>query len=182
MKPTRPARQFAPAALFALTLALGGCGHYKMGGTVPQTMRNVSVPVFANDTEHAEVGRVVTKAIREKMINQGAFSIVPDQAAGLRVQGAVSNYSGGSVRYDRNHSTSVDEYRMSLTVTIDLVEPATGNILLGGRRITGATTFITRGDYLTGMQDALPRAADDIARQVIDLIQGLNPAGEEIAQ
>lgn len=165
-------------AFAALSAALTGCGHYKMGSPVPESMRKVSVPVFANDTEQAELGRVVTKAIREKMVNQGPFSIVSDKEAGLRVQGAVSNYGGASVRYDRNRNTSVDEYRMSLTVTIDLVEPASGRVLLGGKRITGSTTFVTRGDYLTGMQDAMPRAAEDIARQVIDLIEGLNTAAE----
>lgn len=172
-------RTFLASALTAFILFTGGCSHYKLGSTVPKELKNIAVPVFANDTEHDQVGGIVTRAIIEKLIEQGTFSVTSLEKSNLKVLGVVSDYSSVSIRYDRNRATNVNEYRMTLTATVDLVETATGKVLLAGKKINGRTTFTTRGDYRTGMVDAFPRAANDIATQLIDIIEGMDFAKAE---
>ena len=50
------------------------------------------------------------------------------------------------------------------------MERGSGKLLIDDMPIKANTTFLVRGDMLTGLQDAQPRIARDLARAITDAV------------
>lgn len=154
------------------TLTLTGC--YHLGSSVPQELRTVSVQTFENQTNYPQVNAITTQTIAQQLISDGTFTITDSDSARLTLQGTITSCVNTSVRYDRNRTIVTDEYRMHLTATVYVIDNKTKKLLIDGKPLVGQTTFLTRGDLILGMQDAYPRAAADLAQQLIALMQDLS--------
>jgi hypothetical protein len=60
-----------------------------------------------------------------------------------------------------------------LVARVTLVERSTGKLLLDNVEISGATTFLTSDDLLSGMQNAAPRVSKELSRNIIDTVLAL---------
>ena len=159
-------------ALFFATalLAAAGCSTYTFRSHVPEELRTIAVPVFENASGYPEIDAVVTQYVLREFQREGTFKISPLDSASLKLLGKLVKTDLQSLNYDRNYGSRTSEYRYSLVAEITLVERGSGKLLIDAMPVKANTTFLTHGDMLTGMQDAYPRIAKELARAITDAV------------
>lgn len=154
----------------ALLLMLCGCASYRFTSNVPDELRTLSVPLFENASGYPEIDAIVTQYVLREVQREGTFKIKPVESSSLKLLGKLVRSDLDSLSYDRNYASRTSEYRFTLTAEITLVERGTGKMLIENKRIKATTTFLTRGDMLTGLQDAYPRVSTDLSRAIVDTL------------
>jgi len=159
------------AAAAALVFA-AGCANYNyhFGSSVPEELRTITVPVFENGSGFPEIDAIVTQYVLREIQREGTFAISPPESASLKLLGKLRKTDLQPIVFDRNYSARASEYRYTLVAEITLVERGSGKLLLNAVPVKASTTFITRGDMLTGLQDAYPRVAKELARSIVDMV------------
>lgn len=157
------------ACVSGVAMMLGGCGTgYSWRSRVPQDLRTVSVPTLRNDSEVMEAGAVTARQIAREIQREGTFSLRGTDDAVLEIQGRVVSASAGSSGYNRRSGLRLQAYTMSLKAEITVVDHRAGRLLIENRPYVGETTFTVGQDASTAQRDAVGRAADDLARRVVD--------------
>lgn len=158
------------SVLATVLLAVAGCSSYRFGSSVPEELRTLSVPVFENETGFPEIDASVTQYVLREFQRQGTMRISAPENASLKLLGKLRETNPQSLNYDRNYVARASEYRYELTAEITLVERGTGKLLIDNLTVKANTTFLTRGDMLTGLQDAYPRVSKELARNIVDAV------------
>lgn len=171
-------RTLAALAAALACAALAGCAAYHRGSPVPRTLRAIHVPAFENQTLYPMAGAVAAQQLLDAIIEDGTFTPTAYEDARLRTQIVLSGLDADPVRYDRNHAILPDEYRLTLTATLYAFDAETGETLINGKRVSASETALTRGDFQTGVLDALPRLARRLAQNLLATLQtvGERPA------
>lgn len=158
------------SVLFLILAA--GCAGYSWRSSVPADMRTVQVPVFRDVSGLTETGPVVTRQVLREFQREGTFRIMSDGAA-LEIQGEVmsaaargrnADYKAGS----RNHGGELE-----LKAKVSVIDRRRGMVLVDNREYTGSAPYSAQQDDTTAYRDAVGRAADDLARRVVDDVLGL---------
>lgn len=161
------AMTLALSSLFCLT----GCTGYTCGSNVPEPLRTVHVAAFENETLYPMVGAMVTQHLMRVMAEDGTFTLTDLDAAPIRIHGKVSGLNTRSVRYDRNNVILPNEYRVELVATVYVYNMQTGEMLLNGQKVSAMDYFLTRNDYVTGINDALPALSAKLAQNILEQLQ-----------
>ncbi|MDD4623449.1 MAG: LptE family protein [Kiritimatiellae bacterium] len=157
--------------IMALSLLSGaGCSSYRMRSPVPEELRTIAVPVFENASGFPEIDALVTQEVLREFQREGTFKLARLDAASLKLLGKLESSDNEPINFDRNFSSRASEYRHTLTARITLVERGSGKLLIDDLPVKANTTFLARGDMLTGLQDAQPRIARDLARAITDAV------------
>lgn len=154
----------------AALLSMAGCASYKLRSAVPEELRTIAVPVFENASGYPEIDAVVTQYVLREFQREGTFKVSTLDNASLKLLGKLVKTDLQSLNYDRNFGSRTSEYRYSLVAEITLVERGSGKLLIDAMPVKANTTFLTHGDMLTGMQDAYPRIAKELARAITDTV------------
>lgn len=163
--------------LQALCIALlaTGCGtSYSWRPGVPEQMRTVSVPSFRNESDVQELGAVVTRQVLREFQREGSFSIRAGGDSAIEVQGIVKEAGSPVAAYDRRSGLRVASYDMEATVVVSVIDKANGRVLVDNRPYRAVATFAAGQDISTARRDASGRLAEDLARQVVDDVTGLD--------
>ncbi len=170
MKMTRRMGRFFCRLAGGITVAaLSGCGHYQLGTTLPNALRDVYVPSVRNDSGQPGVENEVTRALLEEIRREGTLRIVPEHRATTRLDVAVVNYQQDAIRYRREHSDVAEEYRMVLRAQVRFSRLADdGEAVVFERMLEGEETFLRGMDAITAMQRCLPKAAKDLSERIVD--------------
>lgn len=167
--------------LIIMTLALllaAGCSNYRLNSPVPEELRTIAVPVFENASGFPEIDAVVTQEVLREFQREGTLKLARLDNASLKLLGKLENSKTEPINYDRNFGSRTSEYRFELTARITLVERGSGRLLIDDLPIKANTSFLTRGDMLTGLQDAQPRVARDLAHAIADAVLAYWPEKE----
>lgn len=159
---------YAAAAMLAVT---SGCANYNLGTTLSENHRNVYVPNVRNESGQPGVEREVTKAILKEIQREGTLRLVSEDRASTRLDIVVVGYRQDSIRFNRKNTGVSEEYRMVLrasTTFTDLNEPDPQKAIILQNVTEGDDTFLRGMDTITAMQRCLPKAAADLAEQIID--------------
>ncbi len=155
----------------ALSLLIGaGCSNYRLRSPVPEELRTIAVPVFENASGFPEVDAIVTQEVLREFQREGTFKLARLDNASLKLLGKLESSKTQPINYDRNFGSRTSEYRFELIARITLVERSSGKLLIDDMPVKANTTFLTRGDMLTGLQDSQPRVARDLARAIADAV------------
>lgn len=149
-----------------------GCASYSVRSKVPAEARTISVPVFENDSGFPELDAIVTQYVLREIQHEGTFKIARWDDAAYRLEGKLVSSHTTSLNYDRNYASRASEYRYTVAVRITLIERSTGKLLIDNQLIKANTTFLTRGDMLTGLRDSYPRVAKELSRRIVDTVLG----------
>lgn len=168
MKTTRGSNLMMVMA--AALLAAAGCSSYRLNQPVPEELRSIAVPVFENASGFPEIDAAVTQEVLREFQREGTFKLARIEEASLKLLGKLESGKTLPINYDRNFGSRTSEYRFELTARITLVERGSGKLLIDDMPVKANTTFLTRGDMLTGLQDAQPRVAKDLARAITDAV------------
>ena len=160
----------------AVVLCGAGCAGYRRGSAVPVALRTVHVPAFENQTEYPMVGAVAAQQFMDALIEDGTFRLAGYDTARLRVQVQVTSVGTTAVRYDRNHAIVPEEYHLRLDARLSVFDRVTGETYINGKTYSAVDAILTRGDFQTGVVDALPRVSRALAQQLLGALQGVKPA------
>ena len=110
-----------------LIFLLFGCAYYSMAGSIPPNIKNVSVPLFINETVEFELSEKLTSGIIQEIGSQNIVKITNDIDSDSIINGVISSVSDGP--YSFNNNEQVSEYGFSLSVKVSWVDNNDENIL-----------------------------------------------------
>jgi hypothetical protein len=154
-----------------LVLGLLGCASYKVGPTNGRTAgdRSIQVNFFQNATLEARLVEAVCSALRNNLQHDGTFRLNTSGDADIVVNGTIIHYERIGLSFQPTDIITVRDYELRLIAHITAVDRNTGKTVLD-RDVTGRTTIRAGPDPTSAERQALPLAADDLARTATSLL------------
>ena len=157
-------------AFASLLLAglLQGCAGYHLGPAKPGYLRDVqtiAVPMFRNTTLVPRIEALVTSTVIKQFQQDGTYRIVDGDAADAVVKGEIVAVSRSPARSVRGNVLATTEFNLSVTVRFTVL--GRDGKHLGAGQVTGTTSFFVGSDVSTDERQALPLAAEELARHMV---------------
>ncbi len=164
----------------ALTLALffifcAGCGYSTHSANLGP-IHNIYIEQFKNNVDFGSATTrnlylpllevKVTDAIKKRFLFDGTLKVTKKENAHIILQGGLLNYDRGALRTLENGD--VQEYRITITVSLTLIDVKTGESLWSEPSFSGDATYFTSGSLAKSESAALEDALTDLGRRVIE--------------
>ena len=153
--------------LFPL-LMLAGCANYTWTSQVPSEFRTVSVPTFGNESGLVGAGSAVSREILREIQREGSFKVASADEAAVEIQGSLTSGVVGRESTGRLHYARLRENELALVARVSFVDRKNGKVLVDDRTYSAAVTFAAGRDRMTPKNGAVERAAEELARQIVD--------------
>jgi Lipopolysaccharide-assembly len=156
------------SALFLVAILLQGCAGYKLGPAKPNYLRNVhaiAVPTFTNNTLEPRVEVLITNTAIKQFQQDGTFRIANPDAADATLKAEIVGVGRSPARSVRGNVLATTEFNLTVTVKFTL-QARDGSTLTSGA-VSGATSFFVGNDVNTDQRQALPLAAEELARRLV---------------
>lgn len=152
----------------AATLLLSGCMGYQLGGSRPQGIESVAMTAAVNKTTEPAIELQVTHAVRDRIQFDGRLKLVnrAGEADGV-IEVVLTEYRLTPIAFSSEEKTTPDIYRLRITGTATLKNAETGKVLAESKTY-GEATFPFEADLTSAKRDALPRAAAELAKFMVD--------------
>jgi outer membrane lipopolysaccharide assembly protein LptE/RlpB len=154
--------------LILLALLLNGCAGYTVGPATPAYLKQVhtiAVPTFANATLVPRIEILITNTVIKQFQQDGTFRIVNGENADATLKAEIAGVGRTPARSVRGNVLSTTEFNLVLTVKYSLIG-RDGNVLSPGA-VSGSTSFFVGNDVNTDERQALPLAAEELARHLV---------------
>ena len=158
-------KAFAPLLLAFL---FGGCGGYQLGPATPGYLRQVhaiAVPTFANNTLVPRIEVLVTSTVIKQFQQDGTFRIGNADVADATLKAEIVGLNRSPARSVRGNVLSTTEFNLTMTVKYTLL--GRDGKTLGGGAVSGGTSFFVGTDVSTDERQAMPLAAEELARHLV---------------
>jgi hypothetical protein len=152
----------------AATLLLAGCMGYQLGGTRPEGIKTVHLAPVINATTESAIELQVTHALRRRIQFDGRLKLrnSPESADSV-IEVKLTDYSLTAIAFRDDLKTTPEQYRMRITGTAILKNVETGDTLSESKTY-GEARFFFESDLTTSKRNALPTAAEEIAKFMVD--------------
>lgn len=161
---------FVPSAvvIIAVTALSAGCTAmgYRVGSSLPPGISVVHVPSLENRTSEPQLELATTKAVMSELQRDGTLSVGDIEKADVVLTVVLENFVLEPLRYERDTATATSEYRLTIRASLELKNRRDGRMMVK-KIVKGETDFIPSGDLSSSKRDALPRAAADLAHQIV---------------
>ena len=157
------------AALGLMLVALAGCG-YSFRGNLPDHVKTVAVPVFANKTPEPAVENFLTQAVIRAFSTNGRLRVVRPEEADAILEGEVVGYEVQALAFDPR--ASIQQYRLVVTMNLRFRDVRRKTLLFEQARFQEKADFRVVGvvsQTISREESALQAAAVDIARSIVSL-------------
>lgn len=154
---------------FLLASLLSGCAGYHVGPATPAYLRqihSIAVPTFRNTTLIPRVESLVTGTVIKQFQQDGTFRIVNESNADATLKGEIVIVGRSPARSVRGNVLATTEFNLTLRVRYTLVG-RDGKTLTGPADAAGSTSFFVGEDVSTDERQALPLAAEELAKQLV---------------
>jgi hypothetical protein len=153
---------------FAATLLFSGCMGYQLGGSRPEGINSVAMAPIINNTTEPAIELQVTHAMRQRIQFDGRMALVNKaENADAVIEITLTNYRLSPIAYRSDLGTTPRAYRLRITGAAELKDSKTGKILSTSSTY-GESVFEFEDDLTTSKRDALPKAAEEIAKFMVD--------------
>jgi hypothetical protein len=152
-----------------LAILVGGCAGYQLGPATPAHLRHVktiAVPTFANTTLTPRIEVLVTSTIIKQFQQDGTFRMAAEDQADAVLKGEIVAVGRSPARSLRGNVLSTTEFNLNLSVRYTLVG-RDGRPLGHAGSAGGSTSFFVGSDVSTDERQALPLAAEELAKQLV---------------
>jgi hypothetical protein len=174
MSPRRPARRRAlaaiPGALLAVAAALAaGCG-YTLGGSLPEHIRTVAVPVFRNSTSEPFIENALTQAVVNAFATSGRVRVVGRADADALLEGEITSYELIPIAVVTGQN--IAQYRLLVTMNVVFRDMRRNELLWQQRGLVEQADFRVQGqvsETIAREEAAVRQAAVEIGRKVVSL-------------
>lgn len=160
-------------------MLLSACG-YSLAGRgsfLPESIKTIGVPMFANHTSVFELERRVTEKVRSELIGRGRYKVLPDSTGvdGL-LTGEITGVTLAPASFTEQRQAS--RVVVVMTAKIEFKETATGKVLwsnpsLQFREEYEVTTGLTAFDpnaFFDQNTNAYERMSSNFARSIVSAI------------
>ena len=149
-------------------LLMAGCMGYQLGGTRPEGVETVHVAAVVNATTEPAIELQVTHALRQRIQFDGRLKLrnAPESADAI-IEVKLTDYKLTPIAFRDDLQTTPEQYRIRITGIATLKDAETGEILSESKTY-GETRFFFESDLTTSKRIALPRAAEEIAKFMVD--------------
>jgi hypothetical protein len=161
--------------LLASSLAvflLSGCAGYHLGSVKPHYLSDVhsiAVPTFKNNTLVPRVEVLVTDTVIKELQADGTFRIASgNENADATLKAEVVRVGRSPARSVRGNVLATVEFNLATVVRYSLV--GRNNQPLGSGEVVGSTSFFVSSDVTTDERQALPLAAEQVAKSLVSQI------------
>ncbi|MGH9307827.1 MAG: LPS assembly lipoprotein LptE [Vicinamibacterales bacterium] len=166
-------------AVLAVCTVVSACG-YSLAGRgsfLPDYIRTIGVPQFANQTTVYDIDRRVSERVRSELINRGRYRVEP-VAAGMDgvLSGEISSITVTAAAF--NQQQQATRYVLTMTARVEFTDTRSGKVLWAnpalafreefepttGATITDATAFFGQDT------NAMDRIAAEFGRSVVSAL------------
>jgi hypothetical protein len=153
-------------------MALAGCGYRLSGqpGAIPDSLRQIAVPMFKNATPVPGLERLFTAAVRQRLQRDGRVRLGPDAGQIARLQGEIIGYQLQVLA--TNSADRALEYRIQTELRLTLLDRRQERVLLQQPLVVTTEYVVSERLVPTDIarERALQAAAQDAADRVVSLI------------
>ena len=153
-----------------LFLLLTGCASYRLGSMLPPDLQTVYMPTATNITNEPLLENEVTSAVFSELQRDGSLSPASEDNADTQLTVRITGYDLTPLSFTRDNRSEPDQYRLTLTAEVELVETESGKTLVRSGRIRGEDEFPLSGDITQAKRIGLPGATQDLARVIVATI------------
>lgn len=152
----------------AASLLMAGCMGYQLGGSRPEGIDSVTMAPVINRTTESAIELQITHAVRNRIQFDGRMQLVNDENnADAIIEITLTDYRLTPISYRKEQTSTPRSYRLRITGVAELKERATGDVLSTSSTY-GEADFEFEDDLTSSKRDALPRAAEEIAKFMVD--------------
>lgn len=155
--------------MVAGVVVLGGCVGYRLGNMLPPDIRSVHVPTFVNKSGEPQIEIEATRATIRELQKDGSLEISSRSQANSVLEVTMTEYKLIPISFDRDSRRSPNEYRATITAEIVFRRRGETSALIK-RELQGENDFTLVGDMATAKRTALPKAAKDLAHDIVESI------------
>ena len=160
-------------ALFHLCLALSltGCAGYQLGPSNGMAAggKTIQVQPFVNKALEPRLSDAVTTSLRKTLQRDGTYKLRTTDASDILLSGSIIVYDRQQLSYQPNDILTPRDYRIRIIAQFTATDRSTGKVLLQ-KTASGRTTVRVGTDLTSAERQALPLAADDLARNITSLL------------
>ncbi|MFC1658790.1 LPS assembly lipoprotein LptE [Candidatus Omnitrophota bacterium] len=109
----------------------------------------------------------ITRKVIDQFILDGNLRLAEEANADLILEGELVNYRRDALRYTGADEEEIEEYRISLVVTLRLYDASAQTVLWQVKNFTGDTTYFTANK---SESQSINEAVSDLARRVVDRV------------
>lgn len=148
-----------------------GCASYRLGPVNGEAAGEKSIEIrpFANQTLQPRLTDVVTGQLRQNVQRDGTYRLATHGDGDIIVKGTITRYYRDELSFAPTDTLTVRDYRIILTAQVTAVERASGKVLLE-RAVNGYTLLRAGSDLTSSETQAMPLAAEDLAKNVTSLL------------
>ncbi|MCI0747441.1 MAG: LPS assembly lipoprotein LptE [Verrucomicrobia subdivision 3 bacterium] len=156
--------------VLSMAVLTAGCAGYRVGPVSGQTAgaRSVQVNPFSSRVFEPRVGNAVTTSLRRQLQQEGTYRLNTHDAGDIVVSGTVLDYDRSEISFDPEDTLTPRDYRLRITARVTARE-RNGRVLLD-RDVVGHTTLRVTPDLASTERQAVPLAAEDLARNIASLL------------
>lgn len=157
-------------AVFLAVMIVGsfaGCAGYRLGSTLPPDIKTIYVPLFGNKSREPLVENDATRATIAELQKDGTLKVVNGENADVILECTVTAVSLNPLRYNRADVVKPNEYRLTLSASFTLKRVRSQEIICEAS-VIGESTFAFFGNLTSAKQSATPRAAEDLAKRIVE--------------
>jgi lipopolysaccharide assembly LptE-like protein len=159
-------KAFAP---LLLAFVLNGCAGYQLGPAKPAYLRDVhsiAIPTFGNNTLTPRIEVLVTSTVIKQFQQDGTFRIANEDTADATLKAEIVGLNRAPARSVRGNVLSTTEFQLTMTVKYTL-QGRDGKTLGSPGAVSGSTSFFVGLDVNTDERQAMPLAAEELARHLV---------------
>ena len=142
---------------------------YTLGPATPNHLRQVhaiAVPTFGNTTLVPRIEVLVTGTVIKQFQQDGTYRITSEDQADAILKAEIVSVGRSPARSVRGNVLSTTEFNLALTVKYTLLG-RDGKVIGSPGGVSGSTSFFVGTDVSTDERQALPLAAEEMARHLV---------------
>jgi hypothetical protein len=157
------------SVLFALFFT--GCAGYQLGSTngVQPGSKSIQVTPFASKAIEPRLSDAVTSSLRKTIQKDGTYRLNTSDAGDIVLTGTIEAYNRQQLSYQPHDILTPRDYRVFIIAHVIAKERGSGKTLLD-QQVSGKTTVRVGNDLTSAERQALPLAAEDLARSITALL------------
>ena len=156
------------SAPLLLAFLFGGCAGYQLGPATPGYLRQVhtlAIPTFSSITLAPRIEVLVTSTVIKQFQQDGTFRIVNADVADATLKAEIIGVNRSPARSVRGNVLSTTEFNLGMTVKYTVL--GRDGKTLGAGTVGGSTSFFVGSDVSTDERQAMPLAAEELARHLV---------------
>ena len=148
-----------------------GCAGYRLGPSngEPAGQRSVQVVYFKNTTPQPRVSEAIDVSLRRALQQDGTYRLATSDIGDIVINGTVVRYERPALSFQPSETRNLQDYRLRLVARVQATDRGTGKVIFD-REVIGSTVVRAGADQSGIERQAIPLAADDLARRLTGML------------